>query len=728
MKHKPIKKLPVLITLVVITGCCFLQVLVPLLFPSFTAFQRLEWMTYDWRVKESFKYNHAIAPNLAAVFIDDTDLGMVNEDETLGKFSWPWPREVYGKIVRELNAEHVRGIGFDILFKELDNSSGTNFSGPASDQFFAQQLRSASNVVLAAMGETTNDISVVIPPNPFFRTNAFAMGHIISNPDPDGYLRRAVAFTTDPNMGRVWHMGIILAAQALGVDLSKDAVIEPGRIVLHCANGTQRVIPVDRNNFFQINWTIPWNDVRLTQIPAALLLYLDSARQTGDSNAVAEVIKAFHDGGKTNIIDDHPFRSKLVVIGSIGQGNNITDRGPTSLGENTFLVSKHWNVANSILTGEFITPSSTLVNVSLIVLLSCLAAFVAWELRMAAATFWVLVLTVSYTLVALILFIRFRYWIPLVMPAGGSLIMTHICLVSYRVVFEQREKSRVKSVFSKIVSPNVVNELLSSETLSLGGARKRITVYFADVRGFTEMTDVTQAKGEEYIRDHNLTGAAAEAYANKVAAETLETVNTYLATIADKVKLHLGTLDKYIGDCVMAFWGAPTPNEQHALFAVRSAIDAQRAMHELNQRRSVENARRAEENKTLAAANQELLPVLPLLALGTGINTGVAIVGLMGSDAHILNYTVFGREVNLASRLEGVSGRGRIIIGEATFLDLQRDDPVLAATCIELDPVKVKGIHNAVKNYEVPWRQGLADLATADQKPTSDDTMTLVKS
>jgi class 3 adenylate cyclase len=91
--------------------------------------------------------------------------------------------------------------------------------------------------------------------------------------------------------------------------------------------------------------------------------------------------------------------------------------------------------------------------------------------------------------------------------------------------------------------------------------------------------------------------------------------------------------------------------------------------------------------------------------LGSGINTGVAIVGLMGSDAHILNYTVFGREVNLASRLESVSGRGRIVIGETTFKHLERDAPALAARCQKLAPTSVKGIREALVCYEVPWQE-----------------------
>ena len=105
------------------------------------------------------------------------------------------------------------------------------------------------------------------------------------------------------------------------------------------------------------------------------------------------------------------------------------------------------------------------------------------------------------------------------------------------------------------------------------------------------------------------------------------------------------------------------------------------------------------------------MPLLPQLSLGTGINTGTMTVGLMGSDAHILNYTVFGREVNLASRLEGVSGRSRIIIGHGTHEELLRHAPELAALCVALEPVTVKGFRDTVQVYEVPWRQ--AETAAA---------------
>jgi len=120
----------------------------------------------------------------------------------------------------------------------------------------------------------------------------------------------------------------------------------------------------------------------------------------------------------------------------------------------------------------------------------------------------------------------------------------------------------------------------------------------------------------------------------------------------------------------------------------------------LIQERAAENARRK-----AAAQSGDDLQLLPLLTLGTGINSGIATVGLMGSEEHTFSYTIFGREVNLASRLETFSGRGRIIIGGNTYADLQWFAPDLAATCIRQTPQSFKGFREEIVTYEVPWRE-----------------------
>src|SRR5207253_10522355 len=111
---------------------------------------------------------------------------------------------------------------------------------------------------------------------------------------------------------------------------------------------------------------------------------------------------------------------------------------------------------------------------------------------------------------------------------------------------------------------------------------------------------------------------------------------------------HDGIVDEFIRDCVMAFWGAPTPNPRHAVSCVRAAIEAQRAIETLNQQRGEQNRQREIENKARSSAGLKPKPLLPLLLLGTGINTGIVTAGLMGSQAKQKNYTVFGHEVNLA--------------------------------------------------------------------------------
>ena len=134
----------------------------------------------------------------------------------------------------------------------------------------------------------------------------------------------------------------------------------------------------------------------------------------------------------------------------------------------------------------------------------------------------------------------------------------------------------------------------------------------------------------------------------------------------------------------------------------------------MNCDRRVENDRRKQENERLAAAGRPLLPLLPILLLGTGINSGMATAGLMGSKAETRNYTVFGREVNLASRLESLSGRGRVFLSEGTYNHLKGLEPELAKICVEHPAVNVKGIRSAVKVYEAQWMEVSSNSATID--------------
>ncbi len=749
MKLKPVKLAPAAIAAGVIALTCFLR----LLHPDF--FERLEWMTYDMRVRQALRFTPNVVTNLGFVDINEASIAFVKTNKSLGyNYGLYWPRSVYGRLVEELIAQKARAVAFDVIFGELREDHPpvqmANDRLVDSDDFFAMQMRRAGNVIIAANED--------LKPPPMFATNALALGDITTEKDSDGVLRKAIAFRSyanwhwafrqveaDPGFGidlgkarveptqvvlprsngeeikvpldsqgnfdlsvfggdklppgvptkakpfveqRVWHMGIVLASQELDLDLSRAEVdLNRGQIRLPGKNGLERIIPVDQQGCFYIDWSLTPLDSRLTRESIQSLLLQDRWRLDG-----------------TNNLPD-PWAGKLVVVGSSAVGNDLTDRGATPLEKDTLLASEHWNVANSVLTGRFVRRTSLGIDLLLIVTMGIAAALLTWRLRALLAFLLVMLSIAGYVAVGNILYVQHRYWLPVILPVVGALLMTHVCLVTWRVVFEQAERRRVKAIFSKIVSPNIVNELLLAEKLSLGGARREVTVLFADVRGFTEFTDTSQERAAAYAAEQKLKGAEAKAFFDEQARETLATVNTYLSLVADMVKKHDGTLDKYIGDCVMAFWGSPTPNRQHALACVRAAIDTQRAIYELNRQRSDENKSREEENTSRVSAGLTRKPPLPVLLLGSGINTGMVTVGLMGSEAHISNYTVFGREVNLASRLESLSGRGRILISEATYQRLMLDDPVLGATCVALpDLQKLKGIGTAVKVYEVPWR------------------------
>ncbi len=771
------KLIPYAIAVGVIAFVCFLQSLRHwsergvLLDGANRAMEEMEWKTYDLRQRAALKHQPECATNLAFVEISDDDIKNIADGsggELDYRYGLYWPRAVYGRLVTELKAQGAKLTAFDVIFGELRHDHpqviiSTNQAPRSSDEFFATCLSAAGNVVIA-----TSD---GLAPNPLFLGSARTLGDISSEKDSDGVLRRAKAFRTvrfwhtvieryaarygfnpelaikegaklsiegstneyllriplDPENNfditafkahfeeggpafsmrgkayrdqRVWHMGVVMAAAELGLDLDKAVVdIGGGRIHLPGTNRIHRTIPVDREGRFQVDWSLQYPDPRLAKQKITHLLLAEKARR---------------DGRKI----DPAFQNKVVIVGSVATGNDLTDRGTTPIQNDTFLVGKHWNVANSLIMNRFITRSPLGLELVAVIVMGLLAAVLTWKLRAPWPTIVVLVVIAGYALLAHVLFVQYRYWIPIVLPVVGALMGNHVALLTYNIVFEQGEKRKVKGMFAKLVSPNVVHQLLQKDEIHLGGQRTRITVFFADVRGFTALTDINQARADEYVRSHGLTGAAAEAHFDLSAKDTLETVNLYLSAIADQIKKHDGTLDKYIGDCVMAFWGAPVASETHAVACVKAAVDAQIAMHLINLERAAENDRRRAENLRRLAAGEEQVEGLPLLALGTGVNTGTAVVGMMGSEAHTLNYTIFGREVNLASRLEGVSGHSRIIIGETTFRDLEKFDMELGALCIEQPPVKVKGIASEVRNWEVPWKSflppGTPEIPKAD--------------
>ncbi len=217
---------------------------------------------------------------------------------------------------------------------------------------------------------------------------------------------------------------------------------------------------------------------------------------------------------------------------------------------------------------------------------------------------------------------------------------------------EKKEKLQIRSQFSKYVSPKIVEEIVSDPNLKLGGERRPVSVFFSDVRGFTAMSEQLSAE------------------------EVVHFLNTYyFDTISTIILQHDGTLDKYIGDAVMAVWNAPLDQDDHAYKAVQCAIDCQRAFAVMNQKLSAEGKQ--------------------TVNVGMGVNSGEAVVGNIGSR-DFMDYTVIGDAVNTASRLQNQSKAGEITISESTYQLVK--GRVSVSEPLE---VMVKGKEKPIRIYKV---------------------------
>ncbi|MGE3513291.1 MAG: adenylate/guanylate cyclase domain-containing protein, partial [Vicinamibacterales bacterium] len=263
-------------------------------------------------------------------------------------------------------------------------------------------------------------------------------------------------------------------------------------------------------------------------------------------------------------------------------------------------------------------------------------------------------------------------WLPLTEP----LLSSSLALfggVAYQYVVEGRERRKVSRLFGQYVSKDVYEQLLADPSRArLGGQRREMTVLFSDVRGFTSLTE--QGEPEAIVA----------------------TLNEYFTRMVDLVFLHQGTLDKFVGDMVMALFGAPLDDPNHADHAVEAALDMVTELERLNARWKAEGR--------------------PGLDIGIGINTGSMIAGNVGSDA-IMSYTVIGDAVNLGSRLESLNRQygTRIIISDATRRQLKGRYRLRA-----LGDALVKGKSHAVAIFEVIGRMGdtAAETETSVERPT----------
>ncbi len=414
-----------------------------------------------------------------------------------------------------------------------------------------------------------------------------------------------------------------------------DCDIDLGRtITVNRKNGAPVVIPVNEQGAMIINYAGIASSTSADSVQTfPVRSYAGYARQTPEDQATWPATRAV--------------AGKILMVGAFDKGM-AADEKQTPFGM-MFGIEIHANSLNTMLMGNFIRHLPMPVNVLLTFLTIMLIALIASRMKSLWSLPVSIVLTVAMFLGCSFLFDNRNILINFSVPFAGML-FTYITITLYRSNTEEREKRKIRAMFGKYVSPEVVSQMMDHPP-ELGGVDRELTVFFSDIRGFTSMSETLTPQ------------------------ELVKHLNEYLTAMTDIILETGGTLDKYVGDEVMCFWGAPLEVKDHAFQACRCALLQKAKLAELN----------------------SIWPAEKRIAIGIGLNTGIMTVGNMGSPGR-MNYTLMGDNVNLGARLEGTNKvyGTMIIVSEYTYA-MVKDRFIFR----ELDTIRVKGKNRPVVIYEL---------------------------
>jgi adenylate cyclase len=577
------------------------------------------------------------ASRTVLVAIDDRTLQELSE---YGRF-FTWPRSLHAQVIEQLTQARARTIALDILF---------DVPAPG-DAELIQAIAAHGNVVQPVAGDPT----AALPPgtgpqafNSLIRPTAEigaaspVLGHANQSPDGDGTVRRAPMFLR-VNDEDVPSLPLAAVARFLRRPRVMDGPIQDGAFPF-----AGRQVRVDEHTDMVINFRGGPSDASR---PSAfkVISYVDVLRGTFPASAV---------------------EGQLVFIGVTALAFADDYWTPPSIRERMDGVEIHANVAETLLQGDFLTPAPQVVT-STSILLFALIAGLALTFLPPLAGFGLNALALCLYMALAFLFFdasKLNYQLgPVPIPSmllnlfypPAALLLSSVGVMLYRTVFEQRQQRALRGALSQYLSPDVMQEVAANpESVRLGGEKREMTVLFSDLRGFTSYSETIDPQ------------------------ELVQILNQYLTEMTDVIFEHRGTVDKYMGDAIMAFWGAPRPQSDHARRACDTAVEMMRALEVLNRQWQAEGKEK--------------------LNIGIGINTGPMTVGNMGSQKR-LDYTVMGDSVNLGSRLEGLNKEygTSIIISDSTLAQI--GDGYVTRY---LDLVIVKGRSAPVAVYQLIGREG----------------------
>jgi adenylate cyclase len=600
-------------------------------------------------IDSAFWYRGAVPADERIVIVDIDERSL----QALGQ--WPWSRNKIARLIQNLSDAGAAIIGLDMVFAEKDNSSpiriakeanlsisdlpdydmilaqtfastptiaGFTFDfqkrisnpPPPSSVIYVEHNRGEKNMLLEAEGIITNI--------PVLQDSAYSSGSFNTVPDSDGIIR---------------YVPLLIAYEdsiypALSFEMIRALLGEKRVDILYDDNGITQInlgeieIPVNANGKLFINYRGPQKSYRY-------LSAVDIYNNSFDKDAVSD---------------------KIILLGTSAAG--LLDLRATPFESVYPGVEVHANLIDNVINDEMVAASASLdlLLTPLAVLLSVLFIALVMLLAPPLTAFG---LIVGWFMAEGAFYYQMLFYKHQLLNMAAPFIATLASLVAFtllKVYFENRQKEMIHSKFAKKVSPQVAAQLLKSDKDLFSTTQTEITIFFSDIRNFTTIS--------ESFDDPKL---------------LIDYLNTYMSPMSRIIIEHQGTIDKYIGDAIMAYWNAPLPLEAHADEAVSAAIEQIEALKSLNQ--------------TLQKKE------LPPIDIGIGIHTGIATVGEMGSEGRS-DYTVIGDTINLGSRIEGLCKTygAKILISQSTRAQLQKRYKIR-----EVDIVQVKGKNRAVTIYEV---------------------------
>ncbi len=653
-------------------GVCVAAVVIAALvagLSQISAVQFLEDGSYDARVRWTVRPN-SVDPNIVIIDIDNASFDVLNEK--LGR--WPWTRQVWAELVRYVSHGKPRAIALDAIF------AGTET--PEVDAQFAEVMKSAGNVVIGysfsptkmeltdqsekgrkieqlktqagkhnALGEFVepreNALNI---PDEALQAAAAAMGSVNAVPDPDGTIRRVP-------------LQFVYGDQTFGAFSVRTFEVASGRSKgsfdwerRESSMGSNHVvrdglrIPVDNEGRMLLLWkgdSFAYHRIPLWQVICSIY----------PEQCPADVTRFKPDF----------FRDKIVLLGASASGGSDTHTTPFAEAAPGIIV--HAAAVDNLLHGEAMRAAPRWLLIVAIVILVGTGALLAYRLTsvLTGSAIMLAVLAVYAGLVTLI-FGRWHLWMPAVAPSLG-LGLSYFSSAGIRYATTGRELRRTRGVLDRYIAPQLVKHVLDNlESMHLGGDKRELTILVSDVRNFTAMTERSEPTALIALLDE------------------------YLTAMTEIIFKHNGIVDKFIGDGILAYWGAFTPDSNHAQDAAQAAL-------EMIERVKLLNVQFQAEGKD---------PI----AIGIGLNTGTVIFGNVGKGKKI-EFTVIGDAVNLAARLESLNKEYEtsIIISEATRQRLGD-----SAQCRPLGGVKVKGKTVETQVYELLGTDGSVSREQATSK------------